>query len=837
MKPIVIGTFYRTPHDSQGTQIEELDLSLSKLGNKINTHNVIITGDFNLPNINWENHHVTPNSGYSTVAANKLLSLVEEHGLIQNVNEPTRKQGNANNILDLVFTNRPGLIKKLNVVDDISDHSTVIIDVNISPKRKHRPKRKIFIRNKADHPNIEKSLDDFTHEYFSLNQNMTVNDKWNLVSTKIINIMNQYVPSRLTTSRFNLPWFSKDLKKMCKRKKRLYKKAKRSRNPEDWQEFCNLRKDMHKHLRSARLSYINQFLTTAITDKPKAFWSFISKLRQDNQGIGDLNIAGDIISDDKQKAEALGNQFKSVFTHEGHSELPNLNDSPHGKIPKITISLKGVHDQLSKINTSKSQGPDGIPPWFLNRYASHLTPIIHDIFQSSVDSGQVPNAWKEANITAIFKKGSRAETSNYRPISLTPVISKLLEHIIHSHIMKHLEQHHILTDHQHGFRAKRSTETQLIQTIHDISKSLDVKKTVDMAILDFTKAFDKVPHKRLIHKLKYYGITGPISSWIESFLTERTQQVVINGSASTPIQVTSGVPQGTVLGPLFFLLYINDLPNNLTSNVRLFADDCLLYLPVKSDNDTSLLQNDLLKLEEWQNTWLMKFNPTKCFTMTLASRKPTPNHYTFCGQQLKSVQSHCYLGVQISNTLNWTTQCNSVAKKAQQTLGVIRRNLNKCPTHIKSIAYTTLVRPILEYASASWDPHCLKHIKTLERIQRQAARFCTQNYSREPGTVTQLLKDLQWDTLQTRRKIKRLSIIYKMEHNLIDIPLDHYIQHNTRPSRKHDSQFLQIRHSANIFGNSFFPTTIKEWNSLPPNTVSSKSLNSFQKNLNQHFNN
>ena len=206
---------------------------------------------------------------------------------------------------------------------------------------------------------------------------------------------------------------------------------------------------MHKHLRSARLSYINQFLTTAIREKPKAFWSFISKLRQDNQGIGDLNFAGNIISDDKQKAEALGNQFKSVFTHEGNSKLQNLNDSPHGKIPKLTISLKGVHDQLSKLNTSKSQGPDGIPPWFLNRYAYHLTPIIHDIFQSSVDSGQVPKAWNEANITAIFKKGNRTETSNYRPISLTAVISKLLEQIIHSHIMKHLEQHHILTDHQH----------------------------------------------------------------------------------------------------------------------------------------------------------------------------------------------------------------------------------------------------------------------------------------------------------------------------------------------------------------------------------------------------
>ena len=179
-------------------------------------------------------------------------------------------------------------------------------------------------------------------------------------------------------------------------------------------------------------------------------------------------------------------------------------------------------------------------------------------------------------------------------------------------------------------------------------------------------------------------------------------------------------------------------------------------VPVKSDNDSSstLLQDDLLKREEWQNTWLMKFNPTKCFTMTLASRKPTPNHYTFCGEQLKSVESHCYLGVHISNTLNWTTQCNSAAKKAQQTLGIIRRNLNKCPTHIKSIAYTTLVRPILEYASASWDPHCLKHIKTLDRIQRQAARFCTQNYSRQPEAVTQLKKKSSGTPSKQEEKLK-----------------------------------------------------------------------------------
>ena len=178
------------------------------------------------------------------------------------------------------------------------------------------------------------------------------------------------------------------------------------------------------------------------------------------------------------------------------------------------MSISGVLDQLNKLNPSKTQGPDGIPPWFLNKYAAQLTPIIHNIFQLSVESRQVPEAWKNANVTAIFKKGSRTEAANYRPISLTSVASKLLEHIIHSHVMKHLELHNILTDSQHGFRAKRSTKTQLIQTIHDISKSLDKKETVDMAILDFTKAFDKVPHKRRIHKLNYYGISGSIATWI-----------------------------------------------------------------------------------------------------------------------------------------------------------------------------------------------------------------------------------------------------------------------------------------------------------------------------------
>ena len=193
----------------------------------------------------------------------------------------------------------------------MADHNTILIDINISPKRKCRPKRNIFIRNKADNASIMKHLNTFNDEYFMLNYDTTVNDKWNIVTSEVTNIINTYVPHFFTSSRHNLPsvpWFQRTLKKLCKRKQRLYNKANKTRNQDDWQEFCDIRKNVHKQLCSARVSHISQFLTTSITDKPKLFWTFISKVRQDNQGIGDLHVSESIVSDDVLKAEALNEQ-------------------------------------------------------------------------------------------------------------------------------------------------------------------------------------------------------------------------------------------------------------------------------------------------------------------------------------------------------------------------------------------------------------------------------------------------------------------------------------------------------------------------------------------------
>ena len=282
--------------------------------------------------------------------------------------------------------------------------------------------------------------------------------------------------------------------------------------------------------------------------------------------------------------------------------------------------------------------------------------------------------------------------------------------------MEHLEEHQILSDFQHGFRRNRSCETQLINTIETVARELDIRGQIDMLILDFSKAFDTVPHQRLLMKMSYYGITSNTLLWISAWLTQRHQRVCLDGEASENKPVRSGVPQGTVLGPLCFLIYINDMGETISSKstLRLFADDSLLYRSIKGSEDSLQLQHDLTELTKWAERWQMTFHPAKCYTLRVSRKKnPTIKEYEMMGQQLSTVHQYPYLGVELSEDLSWDPHIKKVITKSNRVLGFLRRNIWKCPQDIKAQAYTSLVRPHLKYSSAVWDLYRKHHIDSL----------------------------------------------------------------------------------------------------------------------------
>ena len=417
----------------------------------------------------------------------------------------------------------------------------------------------------------------------------------------------------------------------------------------------------------------------------------------------------------------------------------------------------------------------------LKELRSEIAPIIQLIFERSLATGEVPFDWTKANVSPIFKKGDKSDPANYRPISLTCELCKVMEHIIASNLTKHLSKHNILYDLQHGFRQKRSCETQLIQLVEDLGRQLIQGKQTDLVLLDFSKAFDKVNQLKLLFKLSQHGVKGDTLNWIRAFLVGRTQAVVLEGESSAEVPVTSGVPQGSVLGPLLFLLYINDLPQNIQSQVGLFADDTAVYLTVNSYEAANTLQADLDTLQEWELTWDMEFNPGKCQVMHITkSRVPFQSQYTLHGQTLESVDSAKYLGVTISQDLNWNKHINNITGKANRTLGFIKRNVKTKNESVKELAYKTLVRPQVEYASTIWSPHTKQNTQKIEMVQRRAARWVKYNYSTY-DSVSTMLNNLGWRSLENRRIDSRLFMFHRIIYGYVAIQIPTYFEKALSP--------------------------------------------------------
>jgi ribonuclease P/MRP protein subunit RPP40 len=490
-----------------------------------------------------------------------------------------------------------------------------------------------------------------------------------------------------------------------------------------------------------------------------------------------------------------------------------------------------VINGLDRLKKFKSPGPDKLLPFILKNVKESITDNLVKIFNHSLDTSTIPLDWKLANVTPIHKKGDKSIAGNYRPISLTSVIGKLLEQVITASVTKHLEVNNLIGDSQHGFRRKRSCLTNLLEFFHDMYIDYDKYKVADIIYLDFQKAFDKVPHRRLLTKIRALGIGGKVADWIEQWLTGRKQRVVINGIASEWVNVTSGVPQGSVLGPLLFVIYINDLDRGLVSKLGKFADDTKLGNRVDSQNYIDNIQADIDRLVGWVENWQMSFNISKCKVMHIGSSNPKPV-YTMHGLPLEVTEVEKDLGVLISSDLKSTKQCIEVEKKCNRLLGYIRRQFQFRNKKIVKTLYNSLILPHLQYCIQFWCPSLNKDIDRLERIQARATKLIPEI---RHMTYEDRLEALNMPTLKDRRIRLDLIQTYKILNGFDNVDYRKYFTLNENSTRNNGYKLAVKSHNTSVLGNFFTYRVVKYWNSLPPEVVSSETISTFKNRLDKVF--
>ena len=832
-KSLYVCAYYR-PDVADESSLKLFNASLTRASSIQNAH-LIVAGDLNFPSWNWKQMKMKPSPTCPRLH-NIFIDMLSDLGMEQLVEEPTRRD----NTLDLVITNTPHLIPRVEILPGLSDHDAVFCEINIHPHKRKQIPRLIPLYKKADWEGLKHEMEDLHTNIKNKKHSATTEELWLLFKNTLDAAVKKFIPHKHVRSKDTKPWITPALRRLIKKRDRLYKKMRKHGREEHEQAYKQLRRDVQRQLRRSYWAYLNDIFEeddpqTNKSVKHKRFWTYIKHQKSSNIGVAPLKVDGRLVTDPKEQANILNHQFQTAFS-EGKSysreEFTEKCKMPHTDYPvldTVHISVEGVKKLLRNLQPGKAPGPDNISPRVLKELADEIAPILTIIYQSSVDTGKVPSEWKEANVTPLFKKGEQYEPANYRPVSLTSVCCKVLEHILTSTIMDHLERHHILCPEQHGFRRKRSCETQLLEFTHELFNNLAEGKQTDILILDFAKAFDRVNHSLLVHKLNYYGIQGVLTHWISDFLQCRRQAVVLNGERSDFIRVDSGVPQGSVLGPCLFLVYINDMPDLLTSSVRLFADDTAAYNIVASIDDQKHLQHNLDQLAEWEKRWDMLFHPSKCVAIPVTRRKTVLQpEYHLHGHTLEAVRSVKYLGVTLCSDLNWTEHITNVCSKANKTLGFVRRNLKISSRRIKETAYKTYVRPIMEYATTIWDPHTQHAINMLEAVQRRAARFVMRRYH-NTSSVSDMITELQWPPLEDRRRIARMSMMYKIHHNLACVRniKGQLLPLPSRQRRGHDQQFVLPQCRTQYHQNSFLPRTIKQWNQLPLEVIEANTIDTF----------
>ena len=492
------------------------------------------------------------------------------------------------------------------------------------------------------------------------------------------------------------------------------------------------------------------------------------------------------------------------------------------------------------MNPNKSPGPDGLHPKLLKSCSTTLANPLRILFEKTLFEGILPDDFKIAEVRPIFKKGVTSNPGNYRPVSLTSVICKLFETFIKNALNSHLLHNNILSDVQFGFVSGRNTITQLLTTINDWMHDLDNDSSIDAAYMDFRKAFDTVPHQRLLKKLQAYNIQGPILNWITSFLTNRSQFVKINNSVSSNLNVTSGVPQGSVLGPTLFIYFINDLPNVVkNNNVKIFADDTKVYRNINNTEDNLCLQRAIDDMFLWTQQWLLKFNKEKCKVLHLG--KNNPNYKYSIGTEdekiiLDTTDLEKDLGVHIDPNLDFKNHIKTIVKKASFLTHKILKNFTYRDSNILVPLFKTLVRPILEYGNTVWYNGLKKCRDKIENVQRKLTKHIK---GLKDTPYEMRLAKIKLPSMEYRQIRGDLIQVFKIAHNFYDPTTTKSLFEftNEQKLRGHNFKIIKQRTNKSKYSKFFTNRIVNRWNKLPSYIVNATSIDNFKNHVDAYYKN